>query len=332
MKPILRRSGELLATASILLATLWCTLPQEGIFFKWWEDHTFVLMLGLLGAGLLFFCCNVHRLMMVSWGACALLCLVLKERSQMPLQHSEKTNDALITVAHFKLPGGMSHHDENLKTILETQADLISLQEINVPLLDSLHAFFTCCGYPYFECVQDDRRQTAMVVYSRYPFHFLQAVHDPNAPGMLGKVQLSLGNTVEHFFFFSTFLNPAQDEVTYTQLRQRLRYYAHHLNEIDQPLLACGDYHLVPWSRDLQSFRTVSRLNESRRGVLPTSPHGHFSLFNHPFDHIFYSNHFKCVNFKTISSATTDYLGIVGTYQFENQDSVVHVQTKTNEL
>lgn len=325
MKPKFIRLSELSATTLILLGTLLCVFPQSGMLFKWWEDHTFVIMLGLLGAGLLFFFFNVRRLMMVSFGACALLCLMLKDRSQLPLQHSKQTNNALITIGQFELPRIGSYQDENLKLILQENADLISVQEIELAELEKVHDFFTCCGYPYYECMQNEARQKAMVVYSRHPFRFVTQVNDPNALGILGEIVLVAGDTPQNLSFFSAFFTPAKDELTYRQLRKRLKNYAHRLSQLDEPLLAFGDYHLVSWSRDLQAFRVQAGLSDSRRGFLPTSQ-GHFSVFDYPFDHIFYSSHFKCLSFETISSTTTSHLGIVGTYQFENQDSVHNVK------
>lgn len=332
MKPIIKRACELSAITLIILGTLLCVSPRTGIFFKWWEDHTFIFMLGLLGAGVLFFIFNARRLMVASFGACALLCLVLEDRSQTPLQHSEQTGDALVTIAQFELPSIVSYEDENLKLILNANADIISLQEVELSALEKVHEFFTCCGYPYYECMQNETRQKAMVVYSKHPFRFITQVNDPNALGIIGKIELITGGTLQELSFFSTFLAPVKDEVTYTQLRKRLQNYAHRLNMIDEPLLACGDYHLVSWSRDIQTFKTQARLNDSRRGFLPSAPYGHFSLFDYPFDHIFYSNHFKCISFETISSATTSHLGIVGTYQFENQDSTINVRTASQEF
>lgn len=332
MKAIFNHVSELSVITLILASTLLCIAPWTDISFKWWEDHTFILMLGLLGAGLLFFFFNVRRLMIASFGACALLCLVLEERSQAPLQHSEQTDDALVTIAQFELPNIKSYEDENLQLILAAKADIISIQEVDLAALEQVHDFFTCCGYPYYECMQNETRQKAMVVYSRQPFRFVTQVNDPNALGILGEIELTIDHKPQSLSFFSTFLTPTKDEVIYTQLRKRLQNYAHRLHQVEEPLLACGDYQLVSWSRDLQAFRTQAKLKDSRRGFLPTSPHGHFSLFDYPFDHIFYSNHFKCISFETISSTTTSHLGIVGTYQFENQDTVVHVEATSQEF
>lgn len=309
-----------------------CIFPQQGIFFKWWEDHAFLLMLGLLGMGLLFFFLNARRLMMVSFATCALLCLILQERSQMPLRHSEKTEDSILIIGQFELPSIRSYDDESLHLILDTKADILSLQGVELASLDKMHDFFTCCGYPYFECLQNEAHQTAMVIYSRYPFSFLSQVNDPNAQGMLTRIEWHAENKTQELFFFNAFINPASDEWTQAQMRKRLQNYAHRLSLIEKPLLVCGDYNLVSWSKDLYTFRTVAGLKESRRGLLPSLPYGHFSLWDFPFDHIFYSNQFKCLSFETISSSTDSHLGIVGTFQFENQDTIVNVKTTSQEF
>lgn len=332
MKPIFSKASELLVATLVLSGTVLCIYPQEDLFFKWWEDHSQVFMLGLLGAGLLFFMLNFRRLMIVSFAACAVLALVLDERSQILLQHAEITQAPAITIGQFELPNVQSYEDEHLKLILETNADIISLQEVEWSSLEKVHEFFTCCGYPYYECMENETRETALVLYSKFPFTFMSEVNDSNALGILGKTEWVHGDQTQDLFLFSTFVNKAQNGDDQLQLRKRLGNYAHRLSKLNKPLLAFGDYRLVTWSRDLNRFRTVAGLQESRRGMLPAYPYARISPFDFPFDHIFYSNHFKCVSFETISSTSTDHLGIVGTYQFENQDSIVNVQTTAQEL
>ncbi len=332
MKSTFSKTIELLVATFVLLSTMLCVYPQEGLFFKWWEDHSQVLMLGLFGAGLLFFMLNFRRLMIVTFGACAVLCLVLEERSQILLQHAAITQEPSITIGQFELSNVQRYDDEHLKLILQTNADIISLQEVEWSSLEKVHNFFTCCGYPYYECMQNEARETALVLYSKFPFTFMSEVNDSNALGILGRIEWVNGDHTQDLFLFSAFVNAAKNEHDQVQLRKRLGNYAHRLSALGKPLLAFGDYRLVTWSRDLNRFRTVAGLQESRRGMLPAYPYARFSPFDFPFDHIFYSNHFKCVSFETISSASTDHLGIVGTYQFENQDSIVNVQTTAQEL
>lgn len=326
-----QRFCEFAIAVPITFGTLFCIYPFEGIFSKWCEDHTFLIMLTCLTLGLLSFF-NYNRLMIVGFGACAALCLLLNARTQMPMKQPEKTTDAIVKVAQFSLSQIDTYFDEDLHTILDTEADLISIQQVKIEALNRLNDFFTCCGYPYNECVTDAASQSVIVVYSRYPFSFITNTNDPNVPGILGKFQLQIGAKSRELFFFSTFMQPVVDEKSYANLRQQLQTFAYQLNHIKAPLLACGDYNLVPWSRHLQSFKTYSHLRDSRRGVMPISPQGYFSLLDYPFDHIFYSDHFECINFETISSASRLHFGIVGTYQFKTKEPVSNAKNASQNI
>lgn len=325
---------EFTGTIVIVFGTLLCVFPSEGIFFKWWEEHTFIIMIGFLATGLLFFILNSKRLMLVSFAACAGLCLLLNDRTQAPLKNAEQTSNALVKIAQFSL-GGQDHYsiDNELVAMFNSKADLISVQEIPIDSLKAINNFFTCCGYPFYQCVVDSTSQSALVVYSRYSFDFVREINFPDAPGVVGKIQLPTeGASPNAFYFFNAYFRPSYDEEAYQQTKKNLHFFGQELNRINSPLLVFGDYNIVSWSKDLQEFRETSHLQDSRRGISPTSPHGYISLWDYPFDHIFYSNHFKCISFETISSASTTHLGIVGTYQFENKDRGKDVKQTSQEL
>ncbi|MBK7869604.1 MAG: endonuclease/exonuclease/phosphatase family protein [Saprospiraceae bacterium] len=320
---------EFTIAAAVTLGTLWCIFPSEGFFFKWWEEHTHIIMFSFLGIGLLFFFLNSKRLMVISFAACAALCLLLNHRTQVPLKNAEQTSDALVKIAQFSYANPPENHpiDSELVAMLRTQADVISLQEIPIDSIAAIMNFFTCCGYPNVHCLRDSSRNSAIALFSRFPFDVLREVNFPNAPGIAGKMEIpdpEIGS--REIYFVNPYFYPSYNEAAYDKTRENLRLFAQGLNGIQVPLLVFGDYHIVSWSKDLQLFKETAGLNDSRRGIMPTSPHGYFSLFDYPFDHIFYSNHFKCISFETISSASTTHLGIVGTYQFENQQRSSDVQ------
>ena len=69
------------AASLLILVTLLCIFTPEPILFKQFAAYTLYIMLGLLGAGLLFFVFNQNRLMMVSLLCCCGLNLYLKDRT-----------------------------------------------------------------------------------------------------------------------------------------------------------------------------------------------------------------------------------------------------------
>ncbi len=313
---------EFFIATAMTLGVLICVFPAQGTFFRWWEEHCLVIMFAYLGMGLMLFFINRIRLTMVSFASSALLCLVLEARTEAPLKNAEQTSNSLVKIAQFSFLSSSSHPDDyELVAMLNSQADLISVQEIPISLLDGVSNFFTCCGYPYFQCVEDTASQLASAVYSRYSFELVREVIFPYTPGIAGKIQLPDEEAgFREFYFFNPYFYPAENEESYDQIKKNLQLFTEGLTRINAPLLVFGNYNMVSWSRDIQAFRENSHLNDSRRGVMPTSPHGYFSLFDYPFDHIFYSNHFKCISFETISSVSTTHLGIVGTYQFKNPE------------
>ncbi len=313
---------EFFIAAAISLGTLLCFYPPTGMFFKWWEAHTVLIMLSFLMAGLLFFIFDFRKLMALSFGACAALCLLLDARLKTPLKNADQTSEHLVSIAQFSLDNtDAASLDEELATILDTKADVLSIQEIPYDLRSYVHEIITCFGYPYYQEIVDSTRSVAMSVFSRHAFEFVRKIEAPQAPSIAGKVKLPMRNGEDYeFYFFNSCIYLPDSEETYARNTENLMLFSEELQRIQAPLFVFGDYHMVSWSRDLQVFRQHTRLNDSRRGIMPTSPHGYFSIFDQPLDHIFYSNHFECINFETISSASTLHLGIVGTYQFGDEE------------
>ncbi len=312
---------EFIMLVAIAFGALLCIFPYEqGMFFRWWENHAVLVMLSYLAMGLIFFFFNRIRVAMASFIASGLLCLILDARTQAPLKYADPTNSAALKIAQFGITNNSAVALEaELINMLQPEADLISLQGIPLASLESVSSFFTCCGYQYFQSVKDSIASVACAIYSRYPFEFAREVYYPAAPGIIGKVIVPDEVHGERaFYFFNPYFYPAKDITSYQLLQQQLQRFANGLKQIDAPLLVFGDYNLVPWSKDLQTFRTTAGLHDSRRSVIRASLNGSAAFFDYPLDHIFYSNHFKCINFETISSVMTPRLGIVGTYQFED--------------
>ncbi|HMO41299.1 MAG TPA: hypothetical protein PKC76_15590 [Saprospiraceae bacterium] len=322
---------EFFMSLLIVPGVLLCIFPEEGPFFRWWEAHTLLVMLGLLAIGLAFFFINFPRLTLLSFAGCAALCLLLDERTNAPLRHADSNTDQQLRIGQFSMSNAPHLDEVQLSAILSTASDLISIQNVRPEQITALTNFFTCCGYPYFECVVDSARQSALGVYSRYAFDFVRGINFPQAPGIVGKVQVP-GRELHSFYFFNAHFYGDNTTDVYEQNRENLHVFAQELNRIRAPLLVFGDYQMVSWAKDIQSFRNTANLRDSRRGMTPTTPHGYVSLFDHPFDHIFYSDHFKCISFETISSAATLHLGIVGTYEFATQDKQNDVKQTAQEF
>ncbi len=329
VKPHQQLWYEFLVSLAIILGVLFCILPLEGFVFKWWKDHAMLLSLIYLGAGVLFFVFSSIRLTMVSFAACAALCLFLNERMQSPLANPKPTADPVFKIIQFKLE---DNAQDDLLSVLQIEADLISVQGVPQSQVGQVNDLFTCCGYPYFHCTIDSSSRRAITVYSKHPFRDIKSLYYPDAPGIAGVVRFSEEDAQEDFHFFTSFFETIDNPEIYARAQGSLKTFAHQLKRVEQPLFVFGHYGLVPWSSEIQFLKQHSELADSRRFLKPSFPHGYISVFNQPLDHILYSNHFKCISFETISSSTNPHIGIVGAFQFKNQAVVNYVEAKYQEF
>ena len=239
---------EFFMSLLIVPGELLCIFPEEGPFFRWWEAHTLLVMLGLLAIGLAFFFINFPRLTLLSFAGCAALCLLLDERTNAPLRHADSNTDQQLRIGQFSMSNAPHLDEVQLSAILSTASDLISIQNVRPEQITALTNFFTCCGYPYFECVVDSARQSALGVYSRYAFDFVRGINFPQAPGIVGKVQVP-GRELHSFYFFNAHFYGDNTPDVYEQNRENLHVFAQELNRIRAPLLVGQRYPVLPEHR-----------------------------------------------------------------------------------
>ena len=76
-----------------------------------------------------------------------------------------------------------------------------------------------------------------------------------------------------------------------------------------------GDLHLPPWASEIQRFKDISHLEDSRRDINPRNIDGSMSLPRIPVEHIFFSKDVECTSFSELGNSTIGRIGIAGTYQ-----------------
>lgn len=157
---------------------------------------------------------------------------------------------------------------------------------------------------------------------------FYASIRHSSTPSVLGRLLLPLPDSLRQLTFLCTVLPDPRRENR--AARRELTTLSQQLAHINMPILAMGNFQQVAWSSPLQSFKGKSALRDSRRGLCLTSREGFFTLFEQPKDYIFYSNHFQCVSFETISGRSGAHMGIIGTYQLTKGRA--HVQQTSQEL
>ncbi len=294
----------------IILGALVCVFPPDFFIFKMSARFAVQIMLSYLALGLIFLSFKSYKLMFTSFACCAGLCLFLKYTTNSDLALAAPSNEEAISIAHFNVSAS-DDYDFIIDEILKADADLISLQEVTpdwgIVLKESLIE-----KYPYSKTVVRFD-PFGLAIYSKLPFSNIDTFVCDNVPNIFGTLKLEESN--REICFITSHALPPFYTSDYQKLRKHLRRIASFSNESDCPVITMGDYNAVPWSYEIQDFRSVSNLSDSRRGFFPNS-NGSFSIFQLPSDHIFYSNQLKCIHFEDMEHTEAGHLGVKGAYQF----------------
>lgn len=297
--------------AGLLIAgVLLCVYTPDNLSLRWGANFTPQIMLAYLTLGLGFLFVSQRQLMFTSFACCAALCLFLKDASGDVLNHPAPTGQASVSIAHFNLANSETDFEAQMKAMLDADADLLSIQELTpeweLPLLQSLQM-----DYPYFKSIPD-LGLNGVAVYSKHPFETIDTFHHDNIPNIIGSIAFEDNS----FYFIASHTQPAFTEKAFLSKQAHLERVAHKCRQIADPLVTFGEYHATPWSEEIRQFRMLAELNDSRRNLTPSYPHGTVSFFDIPVDHIFFTDHFQCTSFYTISGETSRHLGIQAVFEF----------------
>ncbi|MFN0275919.1 MAG: endonuclease/exonuclease/phosphatase family protein, partial [Chitinophagales bacterium] len=195
------------------------------------------------------------------------------------------------------------------KAALASNADVLSFQELQQRTLTPLDTVLKKI-YPY--SVSDlTMKGYGMAVYSKFPIVRSEVVKQHNFPMLTGVIQLE----GKEFQFISATVSSPKNEKGYNEQMKQLKVISNYADSIPLPLLVMGDMNAVPWSEQIENFQTQTRLKDSRKDLSSTFPAN--SVIQVPIDYIFHSEELKCVDFKTLKPTSSNHLGIIGYYKFD---------------
>lgn len=309
----------------LVFGALFFIFTPNYLFFKWASNFTVHVMLGYLALGLLSMMVNEPKLMFINFACCALLCIFLNKDVENPFTHirPKSKGGESISAAHFNISRTAGNPSEIIDLIKNCNADLISVQELNNDWAEEM----TDCmeeNYPFMVAVPDTSFH-GLAVFSKFPIHSVDTFQFNGKPNMIGRIKTKEG----YLHFLSTHTIPAEDEESYNKLVSHLDLVSSMIQDIDEPLITLGEYNAVSWSEEIQNFKLVSGLNDSRKGASPGYPNGSINILEVPVDHIFFSKHLDCLEFKTLDTEASRHLGIMGIYQYKPTPQTLHVNRKT---
>lgn len=298
-------------------------VPEWFGFSPRYNHFAIQIMFGYFLGGLLFLMLRQKTLMSMSFLCCALLCFYLKlavdvEGKGFNILRKESL-DAVVkeiptqfSVAHFNLGAGNAEKDI-LAGIRSADADLVSIQEIRLDLLkkltDSLDLTY------HFHQTLGDIRMMGMGIFTKKSLVTFDTIYHKSLANPCGTI--SVGQKGEKVHFITTNTLPALNEQSFAKLREHLNTLTHHLDTLDFPVIALGDFNAAPWSNIIREFEAQTHLKDSRVGFMSSFTGGATSMLGAPLNHIFYSRHLKCMDFETIYSPNSAFSGIKGIYEFK---------------
>ncbi len=300
----------------LILGTVFSVYTPDTFIFRMGARFAVQFMFICLGLGFLFLLLRVTSLMFLSFIAAAVMCIFLKgsfQEADSRAFYPKRNGGLMLKAAHFNVGSASQDYPTMIEKMLESDADLISVQELtpdwNLFLRQGLKQ-----KYPHSKSVvRIDFRGLAF--YSKYPLSRIDTFHFEDTPNIYGSVEVD--STYGELFFICSNTEPPVNTAAYDKIRRHLMQVAQIAKGFNAPVLTIGAYNTVPWSQELKAFRTTSGLQNGRRDFTPnfltTSP----KFLDVPTNHIFHSDELESVNFETLTDDDGSDLGILAEFQYK---------------
>jgi len=300
-------------TLLIIIGAVICIFTPNYFFLKLGTRFAGIVMLGYLLMGIFFLSIRQSGLMMTSFICCAGLCLFLKNSANTTLLLPAQTKEEIVEIVHFNMASSDDDLATSVGTILEADADLISVQDVT-PEWKYLLNETLGKKYPYYSSIER-LDPFGLAVFSKYPFIELDTFMSGEIPNFLGKIEVNH----KELQFIAAHTTPPLYTSAYETMKQQMNDFAAKASEIKEPLLIMGNFHAPPWWSEVQQLRSQGELEDSRI----SASIGISDIFQSPTDYILFSNDLTCVGFTNIYSPNNEQFGIQGIYQFSSNSEDV---------
>lgn len=213
-----------------------------------------------------------------------------------------------LKIAHFNVLKYNSAKQAIITTIINSEADIVSLQETDENWTKEVEKAVKK-EYPFSIYFPSDVCCIGISLLSKQPLYNANISFHGGLPNI--EADLIFNDVVTHIITSHT-----SSPISKSNLMNRnahLKDLSDHVTKIDSPTIVIGDFNTVPWDKNLVDFKADTQLQDSRKKYESTFP-SYFGKIGIPIDYIFHSNEISCVSFKTIKIKGSDHLGIIGEY------------------
>ena len=288
--------------ASMMAGVLLVILNPNYPIFKTTTNYAVQIMFVYLFASIGFLLLKKPGLLFTGFACTAALCLFLQQSSNKDLVFPKINGEQKISVAQFNMSAASDDVNASIKSIIEADADVISLQEITPdwqPILKTKLAK----KYPYHSLVYRTEDFLGIALYSRFPFTKMDTIYCEKTPNLIAKVEVDR----QPIYLAATYFYPELNDSDLDRIDKHKSILKTYFQQVHDPVINFGEFNQVQWTSFIKEYKNEMNLLDSRR----------FPFFDNPTDHIFFSKDFECIDFKTITNAYTNHLGICGEYQIK---------------
>jgi hypothetical protein len=299
-------------SAVFVLITIICLFTPSLLFFKQLTAYTLYFMLGMLAAGFLYFFFRQEKLMVISLLCCGILCLHLKASANKKMRLATETTDPSLKISHISLGNAENDYDSVVNYLLSLDVDFVSVQELT-PDWNAELSRRLADRYKYIHTMTR-LDQYGMGFFSRIPFTSIDTTWFQHVPNYTASVQV--GGKICNIIGCQVI--PPVNQAAFRVIENHFRDLNTYMHKLPGSFIVLGDLHLPSWASEIQKFKEISRLQDSRRDINPRNVDGSVTLPRIPVEHIFFSDEFECTAFSELGNSTIGRIGITGTYQLNS--------------
>lgn len=294
-------TGLMVAMLLVLMVCLF--RPDQIMLLRRIAGYSLHLIFLYLAAAIGFLIYGKRNLMLISLACCATLCMVLKSKSNASIQAISTTSEPTMHLVQTSMSVIATNWDISYEALLATDADAIAFLEVTPRWGDVLHDYFGD-AYPHkVEMVRIDDQGVA--VYSKNALTILDTLMTAGLHSLVVGSSMGVSDSV---VLILTNAEPPLFEESFNNLNSQLTTIGNYATEVkDVPLLALGNYHLDQFSDELQDFRALAGLKDSRKTMTPS--------FTPPTNHIFHNQRLEFQHFSNVYDENSRRVGIQGIYQ-----------------
>ncbi len=296
----------------LLLSALLFILPTPNFYLDVLQSFALHAMIGYGALSLLFLLLKKGWLTLASLGSLLLLLLFFYPYLMNQTTREFTIEEEPFKVAHFNVLRSNKKYELTIQKALNSKAHLLSFQEVDTAWAKQLKNGLSK-DFPYYKIVAYDQSTRGLAVFSSYPLNNMQVYYWYGIPNIAGDV--TVGNREIHFLASHT-LSPINEERHFLR-NQHIRQIGVYLRSVEGPVLAIGDYNIVPWNHQIIALKEKAQLLDSRKGFTSTYP-AILRSGGIPIDYIFHSPELECISFRALPTEGSDHRGVLGTYQLKD--------------